>query len=83
MAFCAKKTMSDESRYFSRDEEFVFGDFPSVENSINLDRLDFLLLFDQAKSKKKKNHYYFPKDVCYYYLILLFIDNIIYASLFH
>ena len=52
-AIGVKKTMSDESRYFSWDEEFVFGDFPTVENRINLVSLDFLLLFDQAKSKKK------------------------------
>ena len=35
MAICAKKTMSDESRYFSRGEEFVFGDFPAVEIAIS------------------------------------------------
>ena len=43
-AICAKKTMSDEPRYFSWDEEFVFGDFPAVENSINSGSLDSLVL---------------------------------------
>ena len=34
-AIGVKKTMFDESRYFSRDEEFVFGDFPAVEIAIS------------------------------------------------
>ena len=73
---CGKKTMFDESRYFSRDEEFVFGDFLAVENSINSGSLDFLLLFDQAKSKKKNNifnnHCCFPKM---FIVIILLISN--------
>ena len=53
MAICAKKTMSDESRYFSWDEEFVFGDFPAVENSKNSDSLELLLLLFQDKRRLK------------------------------
>ena len=51
MAICVKKTMSDEYRYFSRGEEFVFGHFPVVENRLNSDSLELLLLLFQDKRR--------------------------------
>jgi hypothetical protein len=39
--------------------EFVFGDFPDVENSKNSDSLDFLVLLDQAKRTFKRIKYKF------------------------
>jgi len=45
--------MSDESRYFSRDEELVFGDFPAIENRINSDSLDFCILFIKKKYEEE------------------------------
>ena len=46
--------MFDEFRYFSRDEEFVFGHFPAVENSVNSDSLELLLLLLQGKRRLNK-----------------------------
>ena len=51
IGFCAKKTMFDEYRYFSRDEEFVFGHFTDAENSKNSDSLELLLLLFQDKRR--------------------------------
>ena len=55
MAICDKKTVFDEFRFFNRNEEFFFGDFPNVENRINSDSLDFFVTFLIKKKSKVKS----------------------------